>query len=763
MEGYIDLTLGDKLLTSIQRLDMNLFADHLEQKEKEWNAAFSQYDCTSGLRFSSKGPVLAARTVPQMFMSKVPVVEWLQGDGEGTVYDTQIQTTVDALHQILENPGRSGVIIGPTMCGKTGTANNCQFLAPILTLLTGKMHVLINLLPNKRSIEEQAKDDWRRFLAFYSDCQIVHGDRKVSLGEFYQALSSADGPMSRLYPLADDRRSNRGNIHRRSKAAIKILEEFNEYRKGQDIRYVFLTDEVHEAARKDSIQSKIYDQIANDLQEDGRGDIIIGFSATPWQLTNLSKIWKVRHRLSDNYCGLNFFNGEKIDPDANCSRPRILCPVSFCAESGVDLSYVSRSAFRKSERFHEIRQRQRKNGPRLHEVDLRDYASHQDYKEDCFAAIAQSMNWCLVNGKPCGESGTGLFIRFCTNNDDLIEFENGLRRNGLKEDIKFLSYSGSNVRNKAYKFIMNDEHVKAGKPFVILVTGSGRMADRFPANIKYYFDFTETSNDTALIQGTHGRATGNNKGNPPPWVFFVGKLAEHLRGFINGMGVPFKKPHSDTVLLTEDGKPVPRNENKHSIVMLYEHAEADPEIMGVWEWFEKEIVYSIPNGDRPRGKGFYSGVWHDMFSEEFLSRLERLFGPHARILRPGELDAGDGDPDAGWGWAKKDKDPTACKIGFRTAKGPASANSNLPSDRDLPGGENRDKKNRWRLEIQAHVWPPQRRGRGWTNWKLVGIRFRLKERVTIYHTGGMVLPNSKTYWENYTTQEERNLVDAANS
>ena len=158
--GYIDLTLGEKALTSFQDIDMSEYAQHLKEKQKEWNSAFKEHESTKDLRFCAKDSIKIAKQMPHMLMGRVPVVEWLKGDQEGTVWDTQIRTTVDILNSTLVNPGQSGVCIGPTMCGKTGTANNCQFIAPVLSMMTGIPHLMINLLPNKKSIEDQAKDDW---------------------------------------------------------------------------------------------------------------------------------------------------------------------------------------------------------------------------------------------------------------------------------------------------------------------------------------------------------------------------------------------------------------------------------------------------------------------------------------------------------------------------------------------------------------------------------------------------------------------------
>ena len=761
MEGYFDLTLGDQLIMGKNDVDVSKYTDHLEQKDKEWNAAFSEYENTKGIKFCSKALIDQAIKAPYLLEGRVPIMEWLRGiDKDGTVYNNQIQTTVLVLHTILNNPGKSGIVMGPTMCGKTGTSNNCQFLAPIMTLLTGKKHVLVNLLPNKKSIQEQARDDWRRFWTFYSDILIKYKKSLTTFNKFYNELGLSNGPMQMLYPLCDDRSSGGGNIQRRSKSTMEILEKANKHRKDKEIRYIFLTDEIHDAARKNSIQARIYTELSHDLLAEQKGDIIIGFSATPWQSCNLSNVWMVYHKLTDLYCGLNIYNGVEIDPEVTCSRPLVYNPSQFHEKSGIDLSFISRSAFRDSSRFQKIKEKQRKkeqqrkqNIVKEGEPDLRKFNSHHEYKKTCFKSIAESINWCLIKQKPCGKIGKGLFLRFCTNNYDLIAFEEGLKKNGVHKSIKFLTYAGNNVKNKIYKVIMSDEHVKSGKPYVILLTGAGRMADRLPVEVKYYFDYTEQSNDTAILQGTYGRATGNNKGNPPPWVILTHKVAEQLKTYIKNNGVPYKKPHIDAVLVPKNGELLPaKTKSVQSIVMTKEHAKKNAKLLSVWNYCEKEIAGSIPkNNKRPRGN-FFPNMWGVQFDEEFLTELENLFSEDVKILRPNELD------DKGWGWARKTKDKSACKIGFRTADSTSSKNSNCTSsDRELPGGQKRDEENRYRLEMQMHVFPPKKQGRGMTPWKLAKIRFRLKEETKIHPNSlnGIILPNSRNYWDNHATPAER--------
>lgn len=759
--GFIDMANGEQEFPE-KPTNCAVYISHLKEVEKDWNRFFKKHGL-KGLSFSAKDAIKLARDFPHIVTGDAEVCDFIAGDRDGRIWFTQIETTVMIIKQTLENSGRSGVCIGATVCGKTGTANNSSWIAPAIYLMTGQKCQSLYLVPNKKAIEAQAADEFKKFIALYGSCELIYKnekgkERKITLKNYFTQILHSSEVMRELYdPTGPQSRDNNGShIRRRARGSIfNQIKDICEEAHKQNVRVIFLTDELHWGAAENGMQWQIMDAASEGLLEEGYGDIVIGFSATPWQVANLSKFWKVRHKLYPNYVGFNMFNGEPLDPDVDCELPNYMSFEEFEDISEIkNFKNINRAAYNSKDSFEKQKKKQ-KNGT---SKDGRQFPStHEEYVEQTEKAIVNALNWALVKKNPY--KGKGAVIRFPYKNIDAVAFEKMLRKRGLHEDIEVIIYTGLAVKSKIEKVIRRRKGAKENKPFVVIATGSLRMGDNIPGIllVQYYFDFSEESNLVALFQGLLGRSCGNNYGHIPPLVVLSASATKTVNFYVRTMGLPPSLPSRDVSAPTELNLVAGRGAPTSSIT-LKAHRLAQSDCPLIKEAFkklsEKLKPYLQPN--MPFRGRFVPGFWSEIFTEDVLTAIEEkqlsdeIYVEPARILRPGERDA----TNETW---RMQGDSTF--VGFRDSTKPASTNSNkrsdLRSDRFIQGGTSRKRSHSLgRLDVQLHVNRSKTRP-----GKIYAVRLRLNRPAkSLVRPINGVLPNDRTGYNRFLTDEERKSI-----
>jgi hypothetical protein len=746
----IDLTKGDEVPSLSGSVDHKGYVKHLREVEAEWNKWLKLAGIP--LTFDASKAISAAE---ESVEERTHVYKYVKGDKDGSIWPNQIRTTVDILARLLKEPGKSGVCIGPTSCGKTGTSNNCFWLGVAMWLITGKTYLLVSLLPNKVGIQRQATDEYRKFMALYGKCRLRNQrGTEMNLNRWMHDCFRSRTPIIRRSPG-----ESLGDIKKICKRARKFKAIAG-----------FLIDEIHWGAQKDGMQGRILKAVSKRLASLRARDIVIGFSATPWQVVGLSRFWKVGHRLSPGYVGFNFFNGHTIDPDVVCDPPNYMSCCDFAKVSGIkDFALIFRGMYRNKEQFE---RKKRKLGSALP-------ASHAVYKRRTETAIAAALNWCLIQKNPCNTNGAVLRFPYC--NQETRTLEENLRKYGLDPSIEVIHYTMEAVSSKVRRVIRNRRGAAENRPYVIIATGGARMADNFPPEVKYAFDFTERSGLTALIQGLLGRMCGNGKGNPVPWVILSDKAKQDVDLFVHHRGRPFRRPiGNQTKNVYGDFSAYSRM----SIEVRQSDCEEYEPLKKMWKMVSS-IVERDVTSDQSRLRGaWYNNFWTTILTEDVLQLLELVksteFVQPIKILRPGELDA------KGFGWADFDACSTyrgnakMCKrplptsitpiyrewngygkLGFRNAESLGSTNSNLHLRSDRFVADNNDRGNPMVMEIQVHVDPPTSKK---DVCKLVAIKLRLKQpeiMATSPVSGESILPTDHTFYGQFRTPEEDALVGPA--
>ncbi len=248
--------------------------------------------------------------------------------------------------------------------------------------------------------------------------------------------------------------------------------------------------------RHPCVFARIFDETAKRLNIARDKHVFIALSATPYEIHDLKRVWKVPQRLGPGYSRFNFFAGAKIDEAAEINPPRILSFSEFANEIGVPfLARVNLRAFDSLDRFNKMRKRLNYQG------------EWQQYREDALMAISQM----LINLRERHPGETfGVCMRTLNNN---VKADDILGTLPIRNEFDVVQYYGLEATGKSVKQILAErDSDRQEKPFLLMVTSRARMGDAFPSAVKYFFEFTEKFTDlNSMMQGLIGRACGYGK------------------------------------------------------------------------------------------------------------------------------------------------------------------------------------------------------------------------------------------------------------
>lgn len=445
---------------------------------------------------------------------------WSRIDDTGVVHEAQLRTAVDCMEKLLNADQRCGHVLGAMQSGKTTTSLTLQWAGPVLYLLTGARHYPFYIISSQTSHEDQTIAELERFSAYYGHLEFHRVDgaaldgidamfaRSSTLGTYRKyVLRDALEYVQSVAPL-DDLVHRRVQGHKGVEQIVRLCHRAN----AQGYQPLMIIDEPQfgasdrvvrteeGVARRTCLLQQIFEDIEAALGTDWSDHRFVGLSATPFELNDLSQVWEVRQYLSSGYSGFNAFNGAAIDPSVHITPPETIGLSRYAERVGVPfLADISMAAYAGSETVF------------ARHADKIGFGGDQDdYQEAVVEALRQTLIATLAEYRD--EEPTqvvGLCVRAFNDNtrtDALIA------RLGLDSDqVEVIRYYGARA-NRASVKKMIARRERHDLPYVVFVTNRARMADAFPAQVRFFLDLAQKAQDlNALLQGLLGRACGYGK------------------------------------------------------------------------------------------------------------------------------------------------------------------------------------------------------------------------------------------------------------
>lgn len=489
------------------------YTDHLERICAVFNDAAS----TKGIRVRLD----AAKAIAAIDLNLGEIAPfWSRVDDTGIVHEAQLKTAVDCLANLLTREERCGHVLGAMQSGKTTTSLTLQWAGPVLYLLTGAKHYPFYIISSQTSHEDQTKAELERFSAYYGNLEfrLVDGPPPASIDVMFARSSTLNtyrkyvlrDAMDYVQPVAplDDLVHRRVQGHQGVEQIVSLCKRATE----QGYEPLMIIDEPQfgasdralppgsDRSRQPCLLQQIFARIETALGTDWTGHRFVGLSATPFELNDLSQVWEVRQYLSDGYSGFNRFNGRPIDATANVTPPRTIGLTRYAKEVGDPfVADISMAAYDGSSAVFA------RHAKRI-EFDGDQHEYQDQVVASLHGALLQSIEM-LALAYPTAPSG--LCVRAFNDN---ARTEALIGRLGFNSDeIEVIRYFGPRAMGVSIKKMIA-RRGRPDLPYVIFVTNRARMADAFPAEVRFFLDLSQKAMDlNSLLQGLLGRACGYGK------------------------------------------------------------------------------------------------------------------------------------------------------------------------------------------------------------------------------------------------------------
>lgn len=394
------------------------------------------------------------------------------------IYKNQLETLFDVIEQCLENPSQSGLIIGAPQLGKTMICLLSQIIPPILYIKEDKEFKMLYLAPNKISIESETLNDFKRFNQWYEfDIKNVKNEKSITLQDYDLMVGQKCELNTEEFDISILRRCKGALLEKVTKichnihnAGMNVMVVVDEYHYGEDI-------------------NSLLDQFLHEVFK-SKDDFMIAITATPWHLSELDNIWKVKCKTYEGFVGYAFYNGELLD-----ERYPLIIPKHKMFNELINMSlYNNEDSYNKFTK-------------NIRNIDFwlnKPYNNWDEYRNWVEKELVNLINYCLINNP---NKGTGMAIRFFKKNAEVDSFLNRIYKLNLNKKIVVKKWNEDAGKMSIDSFL-EKENISKETPVVVFVTGNGRMGNRFSERFMYFADFSYKSSLSAIIQGFPGRASG---------------------------------------------------------------------------------------------------------------------------------------------------------------------------------------------------------------------------------------------------------------
>jgi hypothetical protein len=514
---------------------------------------------------------------------------------EHQVHKEQVQTSVAAIAQTLARPGESGIILGALQSGKTGTAFMTLFAAPIHHLKTKVNFLPLFMTTNQKSHLLQTQKAMRAFFNLYGDITIKSDGESRSLLDYYAQSGSdlverneTDETTLNEYheqiaedfdlgydidPLVEGMTVKRvpGEISGKVRSFAKRARD-----RGYGVMLIVDEPQYGAAGKLDKegnenpcLLSKLFDEIDEDFFSPETPNFVVGLSATPFDTAILDRLWLIRQKLNESYCGPNFFGGQLIDPTVQTKLPIVR---SF-KEIGMEdrsLEWFSEIPFllgatKNPERATFRATKTDRDGKK---VAMSEFERQQRGAE----LIRDLLDKTIMKRQENIGTTQGVLLRIANKTDLTDKVLNAMGLEGENSPynvIKFYNIGGD------IKEIIKERTRNDPRPYLVVTVGKGRMGDAFPASTTMGIDLSQTSGDAnSFLQGVFGRMCGYGKKNP---LVIVSNMAKELYVELvrnNGKTENFDLNRNNTRMsVVENG----RNRTENYFMITNEMIDADRE------------------------------------------------------------------------------------------------------------------------------------------------------------------------------------------
>ncbi len=507
---------------TMTKTEIEIGIKEYEAHLRETARVFNEYAKEKGLPIEIDPTNMIASVESGVSLSSVASF-WKREDDNGIVHETQIKTTVDCIHLLYTEKARCGHVVGAMQSGKTTTSLALQWAGPILYLIEGKPVYPFYIIGSQMNHEDQTLRELRQFLAYYGglELRLLPGAptklKAVTLDPMFVKVPSLT--MYRTYVLRgaykdvlDVPKLDQDLVHRRvgGQQSLKKIADLSRRASAEGYRPLMIIDEPQYGAsdrlvstdngtsQRECVLTQIFNRIEKELGSTRSDHWFIGLSATPFELNDLSRLWEVRQTLTNAYSGFNYFNGRPISVGIDITPPETMSLSKFAESMKVPfLAKVAMTAYDLN----------KPGAFRTHARKI-DYDEDQDkYRADTEDALRKVI-YALLD-KYREEETAGLCIRAFNDNTKTESLIKGLALDPKR--IAVIRYYGHEVSGVSVKRAIAQRDDK-DLPYIIFVTNRARMADAFPAEVRFFMDFAKKASDlNALLQGLLGRACGYGK------------------------------------------------------------------------------------------------------------------------------------------------------------------------------------------------------------------------------------------------------------
>jgi len=513
-----DLNGAEKRGASDLRERIEGYIEHVESIAQ----AFNRHSVKLGLgvRLQAEEHIQAVRSGQGLSR----VLKYLdRPDDSGVLHEPQLMTALDCIGEMLTSPHRCGLVLGAMQSGKTTTSLALQFAGPTIYLLTGRRIYPIYLITSHTSQEDQTQIELHRFLEFYGELRVYLDDKhQCRLIDYVRGLhvdpAFGISPTINMYrehvlknalrdtiigPRLEDFIQRRAagdsiqriaNLCRRAdQHGFEPLLIIDEPQYGASDRFVEREGQIE---RRPCVLLQIFQRIDEALGQNAPDHRFIGLSATPYELSGIEAVWKVKQYLSSSYLGFNYFGGEVIDTEATVTPPRTLTFEDYGNANNLSfLQHASLAAYDATPRaFERFAKRIGFAGTQA-EYRLR-------VESDLRSAI-------LLMASTATRPDVGICVRLFNSNRKSQQLIQNLRLG--THQIEVIEYFGPEHRGNSVKRALQ-QRSRPDLPFLIAVTNRARMGDAFPQSVEWFLEFANKASDlNALLQGLLGRACGYGK------------------------------------------------------------------------------------------------------------------------------------------------------------------------------------------------------------------------------------------------------------